>query len=297
MSGAGWRAVTGLAMRQGGLVTVAQLKAAGLSRSSVQRETQRGRLLLLRSGVYRVAGAPPDPSEALRAVLLARPDAVASHRSAASLWALIDDIPEPEVTLSPAAPKLRAVILHRGELAPADVRVAGGMRVTSPARTIVDLAAVLPANWVERLLHDSVMRQLCLYEDVRVVLERIGGRGRAGTAVLREMLADTAGDSPLEARWHRLLCAAGLAPPARQYQVVVGGQVFVLDFAWPDVLVAVEVDGYLGHRTRQAFDRDRDKAVALRAAGWTVLPVTSRTDPDAFLPVLRRFIGRIGLSM
>jgi hypothetical protein len=299
MRGAHWAVIARIAQCQDGLITRGQAMASGVSRASFQRDVQFGRLIPVRRRVYRVAGVTLGPNHDVRAVTLAAPQVTASHQTAARLWGLAGARLARPLHFT-ASPRLRlelvGAVVHRSELAAEDQAQAAGIKVTSPARTIVDLGAVWRPHSVERVLHDAVMRKLCEYEDVAAALDRIGGRGRAGTAGLRRVLTGALGDTPLEARWHQRLVHAGLPKPVRQHQVVVGHQVFVLDFAWPHARVALEADGFAAHRTRAAFDRDRGKVLALRSAGWEVLSVTAQTPPAPVIDLLRRFIGENGLS-
>lgn len=64
----------------------------------------------------------------------------------------------------------------------------------------------------------------------------------------------------------------------------------LVDFAWPEHRVGMEVDGWEPHRERSSFDRDHDKTNAYAEAGWTVLFVTSRTWPEDVFRQLRRFL-------
>ncbi|HEV7888747.1 MAG TPA: DUF559 domain-containing protein [Acidimicrobiales bacterium] len=221
------------------------------------------------------------------------PEGVVSHRSAAVLHGMMRAWAGPvEVTVAPGRlPRLTGAVPHQSVVLTEDRTEVDGIRVTSAARTIVDLAAALEPAWLERLLHEAVMRRQCAYADVAAVIDRTGGRGRPGTEDLRRMLGESVGDSALEVRWHRLLVKAGLRPPARQHQLVVDGRVYLLDFAWPDAQVALEVDGFAAHRTRAAFDRDRAKVLALQSAGWEVLSVSARTAPDLVIALLRRSIS------
>jgi very-short-patch-repair endonuclease len=285
-----WRALTSLAVKQDGLVTTAQVTALGIGRTALDRARASGGLLVpVRRGVHAVRGAPHSERTPVRAALMALgPDAVASHRTAAWLHGLLSERSAPIDVIVPVGSRRRAAAVHahESELPPYQRTSLDGLPVTNPARTIVDLAAVLPAKWIERILNEAVMRHLCRYEDVAGTL----APGRPGAAALRPILAACLGDTPLEAHWHRLLTEAGLPPPKRQFQVVIGGQVYVLDYAWPASRVALEANGFDAHRTRAGFDRDHDKALALQSIGWTLYSVTSRTDPAALLPLLTQSI-------
>jgi very-short-patch-repair endonuclease len=281
-----WALVAEIAAAQDGLITFRQALAAGTSVRSFRREVSFGRLVPVRRSVYRTAALAPGPFHDIRAVVLANPKLTASHSSAAALWGLMHPGRPVHCTIPQTAKaRLKGVVVHHADLAAAERAVAHGIPCTSPARTIVDLASVLPPDWVERLTHDAVMRGLCEYDDLAAVAER------HRSAIVRAMLDGANGTTPIEVQWNRLLQEAGLPEPVPQHQVVVGEHLFVLDFAWPDAKVALEVDGFVAHRTRPAFDRDRAKVIALRAAGWEVVAVTAKTTPEPALALLRRLIS------
>jgi hypothetical protein len=112
-------------------------------------------------------------------------------------------------------------------------------------------------------------------------VERIGGRGRAGTAFLRVLAQERIdghhpGDNDWEVGVARSLTKAGL-PPVQQYQVVVGNRVLVVDNAYPEFKVGVEFKGWEPRSTRTGFDHDAEREVLLIGIGWLIIPVTSRT--------------------
>lgn len=72
---------------------------------------------------------------------------------------------------------------------------------------------------------------------------------------------------------------------------MVAGRVFLLDMAWPDHRVGVEVDGWDAHRTRTALDHGADRGNLLMEAGWRILHVTSRSAPPAVVRQLQSFLS------
>lgn len=292
-----WRQVTELAAQQYGLVTVGQMRAIGASRSTVSRAVVRGRLVPVRRSVLGVAGSPASVRRPLMAACLAAGrKVVVSHRSAADLHRLPGILPG-AVELTSTGPPLRlnGARCHSTTcLAPDDVVPIGPFLVTNAARTVADLAgAGLHASLLARIVAHALRQRLCSTTDLERQLE---GR-RSGTEALRSLLRDhLGGDSHLEARWLRILAAAGLRPPVLQHQVVVGAGVLVLDFAWPQLRLGVEVDGWDVHRDRRVWDHDHDKVNAYLEAGWRVLFVTSRTRPADVVRQLRRFTSQNSTS-
>ena len=278
-----------LAAAQDGLLSRSQL-LADLSPSAVRHLLASGRLVRVRRGVYAAAGAPPTLWRPLRAALLAAGDAVASHRAAAGLHHFPGVLPgAAEITVfCRTSPRLPGVIVHRATLLVAeDITEVAGFPATTAARTTVDLAAIVHPSLLERML------DRCDAGDVSACLERIGTAGRRGTRPLRAMLAARlGGDSPLEALWLRRLKRAGLPPPVVGHQLVVGKRVLVLDMAWPEHRVALEVDGWSVHGTRTQFDRDRERDLLATRAGWRVLRVTSRTPMHEVLATLAPLVSQ-----
>jgi predicted transcriptional regulator of viral defense system len=143
-------AIAKLAARQRGVVTVKQLHAAGFDDGAIKRRRRAGRLHRLRHGVYHVGHAvPPDGAVEVAALLACGRQSVVSHRSAARLWGLpsFRDWRSPvDVTVVGRDPGRKpGVRIHRTQCLDArEVRSADGIPVTTPARTLLDLAAVLP---------------------------------------------------------------------------------------------------------------------------------------------------------
>jgi very-short-patch-repair endonuclease len=278
------RVTEGIARTQDGLITVEQARSAGLSDRSARSRVESGRWERLHPGVYRIAGAPRSwRQDILAACLAVGPAAVASHRSAAGLWGL-DGIGPGWVELSvsrPASHRLPGVIVHRStDLAAGRPVVRTGIPLTDPARTILDLGAVLPAWRVEAALESALSRRLVTLAGLRSALDAVARRGRRGAGVLRGLLdqrSDAArlSESVLEARVLRLFHDHFLPEPVAQHEVRVGQRlVGRVDFAYPPCKVAIEVDGYEAHSSLSAFGRDRARQNELVTAGWTVLRFT-----------------------
>lgn len=294
-----WKVVARQAESQHGLVTAAQVRAAGASPRARDRAVAAGLLIPVRRSVYAVGGSPESAWRPLMAAyLVAGPSAVVSYRAAAGLHRLRGFLAGAVELTSPGrALRLRGARCHSASLLEDDVTVVRGFRATSASRTVLDIAGKVDPVLLRRIVGDAWRRRLLSRTDLQGVLERHGGRGHAGTEVLRQVAAEVAGgDSDLEAGWLRVLTSCGIRPPALQHQLVVAGRVYVLDFAWPSHRVGVEIDGWEFHRDRFTWDRDHDKANAYAEAGWTVLFVTSRTRREDVIRQLRRFISRSSAS-
>jgi len=268
--------IAAVAARQFGVVARAQLIAIGLGEDALDHRVRRGSLHRVHQGVFAV-GHRVLPREGvwLAAVLAAGPGAVLSHRSAAALWGLRDAGPvRPEVTVARRRRRPR-IITHRIALAADEMTVERGIPVTTPARTLLDLADRLGPHRLERAIHEAEYRRLTSPVSLEALLAR--HHGRRGTKVLREMtVRETIGRgrtrSALESAFLALLDAADLPRPRTNAQV----DEYEVDAIWPAARLIVELDGHAAHGTRRAFEADRARDRDLQTRGYTVLRVTWR---------------------
>lgn len=270
-----------LAGAQHGVITSEQaVKALGPSRKA--RWVADRRLVSVQPKVFRVAGSPQTWHQAVHATSLAT-EGIVSHRSAAELWGLIKPAGYVEVSVRyERNPTCRPpAIVHRiGDLHPRLAVEREGMQVTDPRRTLIDLGLVLPRWAVGDALSRGLTTKLFAIGEVEDLRAALARPGRAGTGIVKELIearsltADAEG-SPLEARFVDLAHQHGLPPFVLQQEVWHAGRfVARIDAAYPDVLLAIEVDGYESHASPEAFQRDRARQNYLVALGWTVLRFT-----------------------
>jgi very-short-patch-repair endonuclease len=206
----------------------------------------------------------------MAAVLAAGPGAALSHGSAAAFWGFGGERLGVEVS-SPmsSSRRLPGIQLHRRPcLSSDDVTVRRGVPVTTPIRTLVDLAAVLPAIALERAVNEADKLDRTNPEALRTALERY--RGQRGAARLRALLDRRTfrfSDSDLEIWFRPLARAAGLPEPLTKRWV----NGFEVDFSWPDLGLVVEADGLRYHRTPSQQARALRRDQAHTAAGLTPL--------------------------
>jgi very-short-patch-repair endonuclease len=264
-----------LAARQHGVVTGAQLVALGLSRGGIEHRARRGRLFRVHRNVYAI-GSPTLTREGrwMAAVLACGPDAVLSQESAAALWGFRDREREIEVSVPPhVVRRYEGIRAHRRALTTDDLTRHRGIPLTSPERTLIDLAPRLARGGLERAVSEADKLGLTDPDRLLSVLKDVPRR--AGVAKLRQTLTHHAfrlTDSELERLFIPLAVDAGLPMPLTR-KVVNGYRV---DFWWPQFGLVVETDGLTYHRTpaQQAGDRRRDQVHA--AAGLTQLRFTHR---------------------
>lgn len=281
-----------IAQHQNGLVTRTQAQAAGLTPRMIQVRISSGRWVVRRRGVYAIGGVPETERQVILAASLAC-GGVASHLTAAKLWGL--DLPQPTaIELIGSSTRLAGVRAHRSStLERTDLASIGAIRVTGPARTLVDCSDAVPASELGAVVDDALRRGLVRLEQLRACHERIDtGPGRRPTVAMREVLAARtpgygAGDSGREADIVRLLAAAGFPAPVLGHRVKVGGRTYKLDISWPESMAGIEFDGWATHKTFTAFHGDRNRLRRLVAKGWRILLVTAQTD-------LHELIGDVG---
>lgn len=270
------KVVAGIAAGQHGVVTDRQLKSAGVSPSTVSDWTRGGRLHRVQPRVYVVAGSPPTFERAAVAALLSAGEGAAlSHRAAAWAWGLLEDVPPVELSV-PRGRRLDLVdaVVHQTRDA-FEIQHRAGFPVTSPVRSLVDLGAVVSSRVVEQALEAGLVSRLISLPGVEWQLAELSRQGRRGCGALKLVLDRRAlgRDRPegmLEPRFARLCARAGLPRPAYQHRV---GR-YRLDFAYPELKIAIEVDDFWSHGTLDGFQRDRTRQNELVRAGWTVLRFT-----------------------
>ncbi len=275
--------VLAIARGRHGLITDAEARACGLSKSGISRRLHHGGWAHLHHGVYVVGAAPDTFAQRLLGRLLSLGgDAVASHRAAAHIQA----IPGFGEAIEWSRPRGRSQrrpygVGHGSVWLPAGhVMVRDGIPVTTVARTLFDLAGVVHAGRVERALDNALSRRLCTMDDVSVVFDDLARRGRRGTVVMREFLqARGPGyvppNSQLEKLGRKVLGDAGIDD--FEVEVDLGGDqewVGRVDLLFERDRLVVELDSRTFHQSKLDRERDRQRDNSLMARGFRVLRVT-----------------------
>jgi Transcriptional regulator, AbiEi antitoxin/Protein of unknown function (DUF559) len=272
------RAVARLAARQGGVVSHAQLLRLGLSPRAIERRIAAGRLIPLHRGVYAI-GHDRVGVDGRRwaAVLALGAEAFLSHASAADalgLRAASSRLVHVTVRGRGGRERRNGIRVHRPRALPDDeVTTLRGLPITTPARTLLDLAGSgLRPKQLESALNQAELDLRLDFAELHELLARYPRR--PGTRALKAQLAAYRGPVDARSRLERLvhaLCAAnGLARPL--VNTVIEGK--LRDFCWPQRRLVVEADSYRWHRTPSAFNDDRERDVELTLAGYTVLRFT-----------------------
>jgi very-short-patch-repair endonuclease len=255
--------------RQHSLATRPQAITAGLTPRQIGLRLESGLWVAPHHGVYRPASVRPYFHLHVMAACMAV-DGHASRACAAAVYGLRGFQEEIVVVTAPShrRRKLSDVTVHREDkLDERDVDVRWHLPITTPARTLLDLADEYP-DLVERALNDVLYRHLVRPEAVRSTMSRAGSRRREAVAVLTEILDRLAAptESVLEDDFEDLVRRHGLPEPVRQWPIAGGD--FRLDFAWPDAMVTYETHGRRHHSAPADRRRDRAKRRAAETGGW-----------------------------
>lgn len=270
------------ALERDGVFTNTDALRWGVSAASLSRAVRTGKAIRLLPRVYVVSGLERSWWSHARAAA-EWSDGALSHLTAAFAHGLVENHPpylevvSATVRKPPVGSTLRC---HRSPLVgPPHVTRLRGIRVTAPARTLLDIASRVSEEILELALEDALRRGLTSTARLEWQLRTEGGKGRDGTAALRRLLDARsrlpATESALEtqvARWFR---TTSLPPPVRQHRVLEGGRfVARIDFAYPDSRIAVEAISYRWHGGRRAWLRDEERRKELRELGWKVIEIT-----------------------
>lgn len=287
-----------------GILSTDEMLEAGASRRQVRVWVQTGRMVPVGRGAYLVAGAPTTfASRIMGAIAVHGVETWASHRTAAALWG-IPGFPEDHridiLRPSDGSNERRGAIVHRSTLIPPEhVTVHRGVPVTTPSRTLMDLAATIGDIRLRRAVAEAVRLQVCTDAALHTVLARLGGRGRPGTRRMRRVLDGRDPTIPdlteLEALARAVIVGAGLPEPEWQVDISdAQGWIGRVDGLYRAERIVIELDSrrWHGQPTDQLEDARRDHR--LTSAGYIVerrrwSDLTLR--PDAVIATLRALLA------
>jgi hypothetical protein len=261
-----------------------------------------GRWLSLHHCTYAMAGAPQVWEQlATAAHLWAGPGAALSRLTAAAILGLRSDHPLVVDVTTTRKIKTNGVRVHRTQLARSDEMKVAGFPVTTPSRTLIDLASVLDEGRLESCLEQALYLRLFRLSEMQSRIVEVGCRGRKGAGVLQELLelrdsVDAPTESDMETLLIRVLRKARMPIPRRQYEVWDGSQLVTgLDFAFPDELLGIPADSYRWHGTRTQWEKDIEQRNRALALGWRLRPTTwaeLTRRPERFVGDLGRLLNR-----
>ncbi len=291
-----------------GVITRAELLAAGISRSEIDWAGRRGSFVRDQRGLYAVAGVPATELRRARAAVQSvgpAAGAVASHDTAAHLHG-IDTVrrqPFEHVTIprSTRRPQRAALWLHAHDLSDDDITVVDGIPTTTVARTLLDL--LLRADRLTAICAcESALRAgLLSSNQLGLAMERGARRRGIKRARRRHRMIDPLSESPLETGVRLVFSDFGLPAPTLQIPILrPGGSVlYRIDLGYEEAKVGVECDGRAAHEQPTALFGDRERQNAVLNAGWRLLRFTwsdYRNRPRYIAATTAQLIG-IGIGI
>jgi hypothetical protein len=291
------RIIGRIALRAHGVVSRAELLAAGVTVQEITERIRKGVLIPVYRGVYRVGHtARSVEADYMAAVKAAGTDALLSGLAAAHLWRLTKgESPPPEITASREKRIPGIVTHHCRQLSHVDRTRWRGIPITRVPRTIVDIAARLDEDELARVCHEAVVKYGTTPRRIEAVLNR--KPNAPGARKLRRVIH---GDvrvtlSRLESRFLERLREEGLPLPVTNRPA--GGR--YVDCRWPDYSLTVELDSYRFHNSRHSWKRDRQREREAYARGDDFRRYTWDDvfeEPRQMLTELRKLLSTGGQS-
>jgi hypothetical protein len=283
----------------GDIFTRQEALARGLSGRGLTKLVRAGNIARVGNGVYRngTVADVRDPRAISRAMR-----APVSHASSAA-W-LGAELPFAPTRLHLTAERSRGrradcvegVRLHRADLAPSEVVIVRGVEVTGPVRTVLDIARSMPVTEAVAI-GDSMCRlgHTTPAEIETAAIALASGPGRQAAVNVAQFL-DPRAESVFVSITRVEMAIGGLPAPTPQLNIIDRNGVWIarVDFAWPELRLILECDGFEFHGNREAFERDRRRWSALTRAGWRIVIVTWRDvlgDPTYLVELARDVIA------
>jgi hypothetical protein len=273
------RPILDLAAQQGGYITRDQLVAQGMSTSAIDRRVNEGLVEKVIPGIYRLIPSS-NHVDLLRGAVLALPNAVVSHQSAAHLLrfprlpALTPTVVVPSYTTH----RFPEVTVRRcDDLIAPDTVVVDGLVLTNVPRTLWDLGGLLRFREFDAIGESLIIAGLMNLDQFDDMTTRLARRGKPGSRAARRFLETRAGSdrnaTVLERKGRAVLIAAGLPEPEPQYPLPWAPH-RRFDDAYPHLKIAIEWDSRAWHTQRAAMESDRRRDREAATHGWIVLRYT-----------------------
>ena len=295
--------IAAVAREQHGAFSRRQATQAGATKFVIGRRIAKREWLDLKENVFADAAARMTWRLRVMAATLAGPGGVASHRTCAALFRVPGFAENRiEVTrLYGQRPTSSHGVVHRTRwLPPWHLTKVDGITVTTPARMLFDLAAVVSFERLERAVDNALAMSLVTIEALHDMLVEMAERGRTGIGPMRRILAKrlpgyVPNESDLERDFEELLERAGETLPRRQ--VDVGGEKWIgrVDYRDDDSPVVWEIDGRTHHQQLLDAERDDQRRTELTAAGLVVVQFKRhqiKNQPDWVIGIVRQMRAR-----
>jgi very-short-patch-repair endonuclease len=288
-----------------GLITSAELARLGVSPRQLEGLLRRGALRRVGRGVHVLAGAPGSARQRLlAATLVAGPGAVASHLAAAWIWGFDGVRPDRVEVSVPRSRNPRGVdgVVHRvSDLLAVDVTTAGPLPITTPSRTLLDIASRLDDAALEEAFDGARRRGQIYLPFLEWRLAELRRPGRPGVTALVSLLrrehTSRRAESWLESAFLRVIRDGFLPPPRVQVVTATGpGQRVRLDAIYDDQRLVAEVNGHGSHATRRQRQADAERRARLVAMGLRVVDFTYEDVTERPGHIVATLAGLLGLD-
>jgi hypothetical protein len=253
--------ISKVALKQQGNIKLTELRSIGLTYRQVEYRVGIGRLYPIHRGVFGV-GRPPKtgPEQACAAVLACGDQAALAGEAAAAAWGFRKWLHPPYDVIAPTQHKHPGINTHRSKLHPKDVRKHLGMRITSPARTLLDLAARLPDDQLKRAVNDARLAKRVTLDQLAQVIERYPRHpGAKRLKWFVEKGPKNPSRSGFEDEFAEFCEQYGLPKPLTN-EWLAG---YRTDAYFPDHGLVVELDGWNSHSDRASFEENRERDAAI----------------------------------
>lgn len=280
-----------IAERQDGVVGIDQLPELCSTGEHWRRAKANRRWVPLSRRVLRLAGHPTTDALRARAALLDAGGAAVLHAESGLAWCGIRGFDLSRIHVvrrrgTTSTPCELAVVHRLRDLDSTDLVQVRGLPVVSPVRAAWSIASALPPTWplewrerrIGRILDEAHKMGLVRWEHLQATVDRLAGRGRAASDVMRAVAAKRpAGSSVTESRnedrLEEILDEAGTPVLERQVEVGGTGPIGRVDHRDPDLPMVVETNSLLFHSTPSDQDHDEQRYAALNGSGFTVVVV------------------------
>jgi very-short-patch-repair endonuclease len=277
------RALLALAHRQHGLVHRRDVSGIRVTPGQWQRRVARGEwVAVVGREVWRHVMAPDTWQIRARAGLMyLGPDAALFGGTSLAWWGLEIDPPKVVEFVVPRGRRRLSNELRihtTDDWSSIDLTRHDGVRVTSVARAIIDLAGSgCTATVLEKVIDSAIKQRRTSLPTLTRRMSELGGSGRAGIRLLRTLLLDSGGETYLERKFLQLVRRHSLPRPECQviHKNPQTGRVIRVDFQYTSLMIVVEVTGRVGHTSDRDRQKDARRRNALQRQGWLVLEFTT----------------------
>ncbi len=288
------------------LVTIAARQDGCITKQQVLNIVQRGQLeylisaralVKLHPNTYVVAGFPDNWRQQSRAAALSLPGSILSHESAGRAWGMLDEA-NPRVHLSASPHKASprdGVIVHRIRELDTYRSLVDEIPVTTPARTLIDLAETLRPQQLESCVDRAINNKLVTTLELFSLLNTLAAKGRPRAASLRKILTEwqsvrSHSSLALTRRIIRWLRDAKLPAPTAPYSLHIGHRRYEIDAAYDAAKIALVVESDRP-QTLHSASKNEARDARLTTHGWTVLHVDTNDTAETLIPLLRDMLA------